>query len=37
LKRRAIAVCPFKGAFGNSPAFQGWDDVIFSARKEPSV
>jgi len=24
LKRRAIFVCPFKGAFGNSPAFQGW-------------
>jgi len=26
LKRRAITVCPFKGAFGNSPAFQGWDE-----------
>jgi hypothetical protein len=25
LKRRAIIVCPFKGAFGNSPAFQGWE------------
>jgi len=25
LKRRAIIVCPFKGAFDNSPAFQGWE------------
>jgi len=28
LKRRAIVVCPFKGAFENSPAFQGWDEMI---------
>jgi len=26
LKRRAIIVCPFKGAFGNSPAFSGWEE-----------
>jgi len=28
LKRRAIGVCPFKGAFDNSLAFQGWDEKI---------
>jgi len=24
LKGRTIVVCPFKGAFDSSPAFQGW-------------
>jgi len=32
LKRRAIVVCPFKGAFGNSPAFKGWDEKFREIR-----
>jgi len=34
LKRRAIDVCPFKGAFYNSPAFQGWDGKTHVANIE---
>ncbi|MEW6238490.1 MAG: hypothetical protein AB1656_24150 [Candidatus Omnitrophota bacterium] len=32
LKRRAIIVCPFKGAFDNSPAFQGWEKKFHGFR-----
>jgi len=32
LKWRAITVRPFKGAFGNSPVFQGWDEKFREIR-----
>jgi len=42
LKRRAITVCPFKGAFGKSPAFQGWEmnfaaNDFFTRRKRHNL